>query len=46
MHLSVAYQIGTYQKTIKNLLRLKTSLTSSKIKLLILFIGNQNFSHI
>ena len=60
-HFSVAYQIGTCQKTTKNLLRLKTmqlsnkqqnqqaaksSLTSSKIKLLILFIGNQNFSHI
>ena len=46
--LSVAYQIGPCQRTTKNLLRLKTSLTSSKIKLLILFIGNQtkNFSHI
>ena len=42
--LSVAYQIGTCQRTTKNLLRLKTSLTSSKIKPLILFIGNQNFS--
>jgi len=43
---SEAYQICICLKATKKLLRLKTCLTTSEIKLLILIIGNQNFPQI